>query len=71
MAGSGGGAYIPAGHPPPSTVEPYVPMSLGIPFPPPVMTVPPPNMTTVVGGGIKRSHDGGYAVGEPPHKRFE
>jgi len=61
------GGYIPpAGQPP--IVEPYVPMTIGgIPFPPPVMTVPPPSY----GGGLKRGHDGNAIQGEPPHKRFD
>ena len=58
------GAYIPPG-PPPAIIEPYIPMSTGIPFPPPVINVPPPNF----GGGLKRGHDGGSIAGEPPHKR--
>jgi len=54
--------YQPAGH-----SEPYVPGLPvgGIPFPPPVLSVPPPGYNQARG---KRSYEGGF---EPPAKRFD
>merc|ERR1719318_2287995 len=49
------------------TTEPYIPglPLTGIPFPPPIMSVPPPGYNQY---GGKRPHEGGY---EPPAKRFD
>merc|ERR1719186_1556216 len=51
----------------PGTTEPYVPgiPLAGIPFPPPIMSVPPPGYPQY---GGKRAHEGGF---EPPAKRFD
>merc|ERR1719186_578353 len=51
----------------PGTTEPYVPgiPLSGIPFPPPIMSVPPPGYPQY---GGKRAHEGGF---EPPAKRFD
>merc|ERR1719402_81778 len=62
------------GPPPPPGTEPYIPgipptSTPGIPFPPPVMSVPPPGYPATSSYLGKRPHDGaGYA---PPAKRFD
>merc|ERR1719347_913653 len=55
------------GYQPGGQTEPYIPgLPLGgIPFPPPVLSVPPPGYNHARG---KRPHDGGF---DPPAKRFE
>lgn len=60
------GLGVPGYQPGVSTSEPYVPgvPVSGIPFPPPVLSVPPPGYPY----GSKRGHEGGY---EQPAKRFD
>jgi len=55
------------GYQPGGQTEPYIPgLPLGgIPFPPPVLSVPPPGYGNARG---KRAHEGGF---DPPAKRFE
>jgi len=57
-----------AGYQPGAPTEPYIPgIPLGgIPFPPPIMSVPPPGYNHA---GGKRPHEGGGY--EPPAKRFD
>ena len=55
------------GYQPGGPTEPYIPglPLTGIPFPPPIMSVPPPGYNQA---GGKRPYEGGY---EPPAKRFD
>lgn len=56
--------------PGPTPTEPYIPsLPAGIPYPPPVMSVPPPGYQYT---GAKRAHEPSDGAGyEPPAKRFD